>query len=98
MVSHTPGENPGHATASGIALATQNFHQKLNQNLEVLKGMYTVADDIPVTGEAHRSKTDHDYNLPDLCMINAEKEILSYIKRKNSEAVRLLVSMAMYPS
>ena len=55
-----------HRMAFGIMPAPELFHMKLDQNLEGLKGVLKIADDILITGQgdtASEADQDHDRNL-----------------------------------
>ena len=62
-----------------------------------LQGVYTIANNILITGQGHNSKRDHESNLPGVHQKYRERNIKPQ-KPKECEAVRLLVSMAMYLS
>ena len=50
----------------GITPAPEYFQQKLDQNLEGLKGTFKIADDILVIGQGDDPSKDHDQNLQNL--------------------------------
>jgi hypothetical protein len=60
----------------GVAPAPENFQQKLDQNLEGLKGVYKIADDILVTGQGPNPERDHDINLLRLLQRCRERNII----------------------
>ncbi len=60
----------------GVAPAPENFQQKLDQNLEGLKGVYKIADDILVTGQGPNPERDHDINLLRLLQRCRERNIV----------------------
>ena len=50
----------------GISPTLEYFQQKLDQNLEVLSGVYKIADDLLITGRGdakEEADKDHDVNL-----------------------------------
>ena len=59
----------------GIAPAPENFQQKLDQNLEGLRGVYKIADDILITGQGSEPEKDHDSNLLRLLQRCRERNI-----------------------
>ena len=53
----------------GITPAPEIFQMKLDQNLEGLKGVFKIADDILITGQGEierEADEDHDRNLKSL--------------------------------
>jgi hypothetical protein len=49
-----------------ISLTPEYFQQKLDQNLEVLPGVYKIADDLLITGQGdtkEEADKDHDVNI-----------------------------------
>lgn len=58
-----------HRMPFGISPAPEIFQAKLDQNLEGLKGVYKIADDILITGQGDNDESaneDHDINMKSL--------------------------------
>ena len=69
-VFQTPwGRYRFHRMLFGITPAPEIFQMKLDQNLEGLKGVFKIADDILITGQGEierEADEDHDRNLKSL--------------------------------
>ena len=81
----------------GISPAPELFQMKLDQNLEGLKGVFKIADDILITGQEdaeHEAEQDHDRNLANFLDHCRERHIkLTYELKSNPRKVDAILKM-----